>query len=124
MAPNGRFRRLETIREAFASFVPVTATINGQFKSPNTDIISILANPDLRKLNLVRNVIVHKSGIVDGEFLTEAGKIDWIVSDQENQPIQINGRRVRELVSPVVQAGESLIRAVDHWITLHKQKAS
>jgi hypothetical protein len=107
------FRRLESIRETYRSLSPTSGEIN-----------AILSNPDLRKLNLVRNVLVHKSGIVDQQFLDGAAEIAWSVSDLHDQLIHIDGARVKELVNPVIRCGEELILAVDRWVTGKTQSQS
>jgi hypothetical protein len=100
------FRRLESIRETYKGLSPTSNEIN-----------AVLANPDLRKLNLVRNVLIHKAGIVDQQFLDGAADIAWNSGDTLSQLIRIDGARVKELVNPVVRSGEELIRSVDRWIT-------
>jgi hypothetical protein len=100
------FRRLQSIRESYKSLSPTSNEIN-----------AVLANPDLRKLNLVRNVLIHKAGIVDQQFLDGAGEIGWNSGNNLGQLIRIDGARVKELVSPLVQSSERLIRSVDKWIT-------
>lgn len=108
-----RFRRLESIRDTYKQLIPASDEIN-----------EILANNDLRKLNLVRNVLVHRAGKVDYDFLDGAEKIGWNSGEIIDRPIIINGRRVKELVNPVVKAGEDLIRALDRWITSKKAGTS
>ena len=104
------FRRLQSIRESYESLSPTSNEIN-----------AVLANPDLRKLNLVRNVLIHKAGIVDQQFLDGAGEIGWNSGNNLGQLIRIDGARVKELVSPLVQSSERLIRSVDKWITAKRQ---
>ena len=100
------FRRLESIRETYKCLSPTSNEIN-----------AVLASPDLRKLNLVRNVLIHKAGIVDQQFLDGAAEIAWNSGDTLGQLIRIDGARVKELVNPMVRSGEELIRSVDRWIT-------
>lgn len=118
MGSKGYFRRLETIKQAYATLLPVRVTINGYYKAPVDDINAMFDRPDLRKLNLVRHVIVHKAGIVDQRFLEDAAAINWQVTDQLNAPIQIDGRRVKDLINPAIEAGQLLIRSVDGWMHL------
>jgi hypothetical protein len=121
LAPQGYFRRLDSIKDAYASFSAVNVTINGYPKTPTANINVLFSKPDLRKLNLIRNLLVHKAGIVDQIFLSDTAKIDWIVPDQLGQPVQLDGLRVRELINPVIEAGQKLIRSVDCWMNLKTQ---
>jgi len=118
MSGKAYFRRLESIRQAYATLAPVQATINGHYFAPVDHINAMFAKDDLRKLNLVRNVIVHKAGIVDQRFLDDAAVIKWAVSDQVDAPIELNGRRVKNLINPVIEAGHLLVRSVDCWVKL------
>jgi hypothetical protein len=103
------FRRLESIRATYRGLLPTSENIN-----------TILSDSEIRKLNLVRNIVVHKGGIVDQEFLDQAEKIAWHVSDPLYKLIHIDGARVKELVNPAIRAGEDLIRAVDKWLAAKK----
>lgn len=100
-----RFRRLATIRESYH-----------QLKNPEID--AILADVGLRKLNLVRNLILHKSGKVDEEFLREASIISWDTKEFEGKVITINGAMVKELANPVIRSSQELIRAIDKWMVM------
>lgn len=107
---NPHFRSLRAIRETYKELSPTGNEIN-----------DILGNPDLRKLSLVRNVLVHKSGIVDYTFLDGAAEIGWTVKDVIDQPIKIDGLRVKELMNPVIETARALILALDKWITAKLQ---
>lgn len=104
-----RFHLLDKMRIAYKVLIP-----------PSQKIDTILAEIGLRKLNLVRNVALHKAGIVDQKFIGDAAGISWIVPDEVNQPIKLDGERVRDLINPVIQCGLDLINAVDKWITIKR----
>jgi hypothetical protein len=96
---------LKKLRDAFSALSPRSQEID-----------EILADAALRRLNLVRNVLLHRAGQIDQQFLNGAAEIHWLVADQLGQPISLDGRKVRELVNPAIDIGVSLIRAVDKWI--------
>jgi len=104
------FQTLRKIRLAYEALMPRSHKID-----------ALLANIGLRKLNLVRNVALHKGGIVDETFLKGAVEISWDVPDEINHPLKLDGARVRDLINPVIQCGIDLIMAVDEWITLERQ---
>jgi hypothetical protein len=104
------FRRLESIRETYKDLSPTSNEIN-----------AILARSELRKLSLVRNLLIHKSGKVDQQFLDGVAEISWGISDPRDQLIDIHGGRVKELLNPVIDAAQELILAVDQWMTAKKK---
>jgi hypothetical protein len=108
---NHSFQSLKKLRLAYEVLIPHSHRID-----------AILAVVDLRKLNLVRNLALHKAGIVDQQYLGDAARIQWDVPDEIGYSIKLDGVRVRELINPVIQAGIDLIQAVDDWITA-KRKA-
>jgi hypothetical protein len=102
-----KFQSLRGIREAYrAAFVTDGERVNGA-----------LSDAALSKLSFVRNLLVHKSGVVDQKFLDDAASISWLVSDEINNKISLDGARVRDLINPVIQRTEELILAVDEWLT-------
>lgn len=104
---------LRKIQDAFGALSPRSEKID-----------AVLAETALRRLSLVRNVLLHRAGQIDQEFLDGAARIKWLLADQLGQPIQLDGRRVRELVNPAIGIGVSLIRAVDEWIISERRASS
>jgi hypothetical protein len=101
-----KFRRLDDIRKTYKALSPSSDWIN-----------SILNDLCLVKLSLIRHLIVHKSGIVDQRFLDESAKKSWNDHGEViNQPIRVDGARVKELVNPVVCVAQQLIQATDAWM--------
>jgi hypothetical protein len=102
-----KFQTLAGIRKAYsAAFCKRSATLD-----------SILVDRCLDKLNLVRNLIVHKAGIVDPIFLKGTDSIPWqIPLAEDEKPLVLHGVFVRDLIDPVFQCGLRLILAVDQWI--------
>jgi hypothetical protein len=111
---NRRFDKLGGIREAYSL----------AFSKRHATIDSLLVDNALDKLNLVRNVILHKAGIVDPKFLDGAVSIGWKVDAQLDYPLALNGQIVKDLLSPVFLKGWKLIYAVDEWICTAKAKGS
>jgi hypothetical protein len=103
---NFAFHKLSGIRQAYSA----------AFAKRHDKIDKILADTALDKLNIVRNLLVHDSGIVKEKFLRGARDISWQSGATEGKPLDIDGEIVRELVKPVLQACVELILAVDEWI--------
>jgi hypothetical protein len=107
---NRRFDKLSGIREAYSL----------AFSKRHTEIDNLLIGDALDKLNLVRNVILHKAGIVDQKFLDGAKAIHWNSGAQLNNALTLDGQIVKDLLSPVFTKGWELVYAVDQWITTAK----
>lgn len=102
------FQTLHRLRDNYRRLFPDDSSIE-----------LVLADSSLRKLNIVRNVITHRAGVIDSKALTHAYEIGWDTNWTENQPLPIDGETVRTLVSPVLVAGVDLIHAVDRWLARH-----
>jgi hypothetical protein len=104
------FQSLEKLRKAYTKLLPRSQKID-----------AILSTMELRKLNLVRNVALHRAGRADQKYFNYARDIGWDVPDELDEPLRLDGVRVRNLLNPVIQASIDLIGAVDGWITLERQ---
>lgn len=101
--------KLSGIRKAYSA----------AFSERTQEIDRILSDKAIDKLNAVRNLLLHKGGIVEEEkFLKEIRKIPWSIPSAEiGKPLPIEGEMVRDLISPVVQLGVDLLLAVDEWVS-------
>jgi hypothetical protein len=102
-----KFQTLSGIRAAYSS----------AFSKRSEQIDAALADHSLDKLNLVRNVLLHKAGIVDDKFVKGADSLSWSILAEEEKPLPLTGQIVKELINPAFQCAEKLILAVDDWIT-------
>jgi hypothetical protein len=100
-----RFDHLAGIREAYLL----------AFHRSSDRIEEILNDSALDALNSVRNVLVHRSGIVDSEYGRRTKYLP-IPSAAIGTRIYLDGDIVYNLVAPVSQASIDLMTAVDHWI--------
>ena len=92
--------------------------IKGHYKDAfGNDIIKgILDDVSLLKLFFIRNVLLHKAGIVDKKFLDRVASIAWTVDAELNKQLPINGALVRDLINPAIKLAGDLIAAVDEQI--------
>jgi hypothetical protein len=104
---NFKFQTLAGLRQAYSKAFP---------DSGCEEIDLVLADHALDKLNLVRNLLLHKAGIVDDRFLKGADSIPWDILADEEKPLPLNGGDVRDLINPAIQCGEKLVLAVDKWM--------
>jgi len=106
----------------FASRERIRNTFAFVFKVDNSRIISALSSTDLDALALVRNVLVHKAGVIDGIFLSGSKPLPQIAYFHGlglGKEILLTGDWVRKLVDPVIPIGFDLLNAVDSWIQAH-----
>ena len=100
LAPKFDFTSISGIRVAyFAAFGHQVA------------IEKALSNTTLGALEATRHLVVHRAGLVDEEYQRRTG--DTTVVGKE---LQLNGRRITELVNPAIFAGCELLRALDAWL--------
>jgi hypothetical protein len=100
-----RFDSLSGIREAYRLAF-----------SRNYEIIDEAVDYNgLDALNAVRNLIVHKAGIVDREYLKRADTLNIPVAEV-GKPILLDGNLVMEMMISVISGSNRLIVGVDDWI--------
>jgi hypothetical protein len=87
---------IQTIREAYSALYPRAEQLN-----------RALANDELWHLFQKRNLIVHRRGIVDRQYIEKTGSKLSLGS-----PLWISPSEVRQTLSAVVAAGGALIREV------------
>ncbi len=105
------FSKLEEIREAYSSAFP-----SGNHSQA---IDRALSDKAIDALQIVRNIIVHKNGVADSEYVTRAKSILGALAPREGDRLALNGPLVNDLVKPVLNASVRLLKAVDSWLVNH-----
>jgi hypothetical protein len=106
------FRSLEKIQGAYAL----------AFSEKGSAIASILEAPTLRYAAAVRSLVVHKRGIVDGEFRKQTSGIVDVPMVEEGNPFPISGQLCAQLSDACPHAATCLLLAVHAWIVGHSEK--
>ena len=108
---SGNFQRLETMRRAYDATFNKETTVSNRVNEQCVD-----------GLYFVRNLLVHRAGIVDATFKTECGLKDFTAwaALPEGSNFPATGEVVRSLVGPNMNCGYSLLQAVDQWLTKHQ----
>jgi hypothetical protein len=104
---NFAFHKLSGIRLAYSA----------AFSKKSEAIDIALSKISLDRLNLARNLLLHKSGIVDQKFLKGAKELNWAAEAEDGKTLRLDGEIVIELFRPVFQCGMDLILAVDEWVS-------
>ena len=107
-----RFRSRASIRDCYQKAFPLD----------NGLITSALYNEAIDALSLLRNLLVHKGGRADQEFLTESKKYSILAPFHGlrlTDPVNLDGEIVLSIVDPAMLSSHALIVAVDKWLGTH-----
>jgi hypothetical protein len=103
------FDKLSEIREYYSE----------AFHTDGVAVLSALEGQSLDALNQVRNLIVHRSSIVDQRYLDRTRNLAGVPTAAVGSTIVLDGQIVSDLLVPVLKCGVALIDAVDDWIVSH-----
>lgn len=106
-------RLLREIRDAYAS----------AFHVDYKKIDASLNSRDLDALEAMRNVLVHRAGLVDDMFVRRVENIPHLSGFKEGDPLLVDGALVASTVNSVVSSCIDLIKAVDEWLVNHAEPA-
>jgi hypothetical protein len=106
-----KFDRLGDMRKAYAN----------TFTEHRNGIDGALNSPAVSNLNVVRNLIVHKGGTIDQDYVDAHRSIPGTLlpTPTIGQIFPVDGDLVYRLVQPAIDAGIRLIQAVDSWLEGH-----
>lgn len=99
------FTRLSSIREAYSC----------AFAEKSSPIDTALSQRSLDALSAVRNVIVHKGGYVDAEYIRHTKNLKIPKADIGRR-IRLSGETTATLIRDALSTSKSLFIAVDDWI--------
>ena len=103
------FSSLDKIRIAYAAAFPAKHEIP----------ILLCDEKALFRLSMVRNLIVHRAGVVDEEFAGKMRNDPELSKVAKGETLKLTGTLARELVDPVIECGTQLIRKVDEFLVAH-----
>ncbi len=100
------FRSLNGIREAYQR----------AFSKKGGSVLNALDEPGLRYAAAVRNLLIHKRGIVDTEFLDQVAGIPDLPPLSAGDRFPLTGKICRELSDACRGSAIWLVNAVHAWI--------
>jgi len=113
------------LREAgevkFASLDHIRRAYSRAFSENHDEIDTVLSDKCFDALAVVRNVLVHKAGVVDLEYQKSAKGLQVPYADVR-KPIELDGEITLKLTRAVVEKAGSLVEAVDSWIEKANKK--
>jgi hypothetical protein len=99
------FQTLGNIRDAYK------AAFDGEMEP-----IFEAHNLELFRLETVRNLFVHKGGVIDQKFIKRMGN-EPIIKEREGGFLTVNGEYVAHKANVVSACATQLVQAVDKWLT-------
>jgi len=109
-------------RFAFTLLDGIIEAYEAAFSKDEAEVLAVIKDRALFRLSRVRNVIVHRGGLVDEEFHHKMKKEARFSGLQIGEAITIDGEATNELIGPAVRCGVRLIEAVDQWLASHPGK--
>lgn len=80
-----------------------------------------LNDEGINALSAVRNLLVHKNGVVDAMFLSEevpmTPSLTLFNPMEIGSPLLFDGIRVRQIVDTAISQGYNLLVEVDQWVS-------
>jgi hypothetical protein len=107
-------------RFAFGSLFGARMAYGAAFGETAMDVKRCVMDDSLDALSAVRNVLVHKSGVIDKDYQGRKAYLkDKIPSGEIGQRLSLDGVVAVGFIKPALEAASSLIRAVDDWLIAH-----
>jgi hypothetical protein len=82
-------------------------------------VCNIIRDTGVRSLSAVRNILVHKAGRADKDFVRQVKADARFAAVRENDMIQLDGCITAQLVESARTQGYALIRFIDEWYAAH-----
>lgn len=99
------FTRLSGAREAYMR----------AFSEKSTRVDAAIANRAFDALSAVRNVLLHRAGDADDEYVRHQRSLSVPKADK-GKKIKLNGQNTSDLIKPAIASSRSLMIAVSDWI--------
>jgi hypothetical protein len=106
-----RFQKTDDIERAYRSAFPETECNAGRK--------DFWTNPAFRAISAMRNVIVHKAGKIDDEFVKKRGTDPRLSHYRDGDQLLLDGELIQTLFREFFRFAQSLIESVDTWIADH-----
>jgi hypothetical protein len=99
------FTRLSSAREAYLR----------AFSDKASRVETAIKSDSLEALSAVRNVLLHKAGTADDEYVKQSARLK-IPPAAKGDKIKLNGQNTADLIKPAIASCKSLMIAVDDWV--------
>jgi len=106
----------------FRSIYDIRASYHRAFREQSKTLDEILDDPRLQYAAAVRNLLIHKRGIVDDEFRDQVAKVPDVPAFAEREPFPLTGKICSELADACRACATLLVNSVHTWIIGHREK--
>lgn len=110
LRPRHNFTTLVGIREAYS------VAFSDDLGSSTRGIDSILADDVFDALSLLRNLLVHKSGFADEEYVNGSKQVPSLPQLEKNGLFEPSRETIEKIVVPAIAKAKELIVSVDDWV--------
>jgi hypothetical protein len=107
---------LRTIQR-FDSLTGIRVAYGSAFATNNDAIGAALTDKSLDSLAALRNILVHKSGVVDETYEKRSKYLPFLPKAPIGMEIALDGEIVSALLVQTILKSGDLLTAVDNWIT-------
>jgi hypothetical protein len=104
----------------FRSLSAIQASYQLAFSRQGKSIQDVLSDPGLRYAAAVRNLLIHKGGVVDAEFIEQTAGIANVPATAIGDKFPLTGAICEELADSCRTCAQWLVNAVHAWIIGHK----
>lgn len=104
------FNTLDGTREAYSR----------AFSRESSQIDRALSDKSLDALCSIRNLIVHKDGVIDQDYADRTRFFGSLPKSPVGDLVMLDGDIVVRLVKPAIAAASSLLASVDDWMIKHQ----
>jgi hypothetical protein len=108
----------------FRSIYGIRAAYHRAFSEQSNRIDETLDDPSLQYTAAIRNILIHKGGRVDQEYLDQVVNVPDAVCPDIGAPFPLTGRITAGLMKDVIRLSSELIRSVHAWIIGHPEKTN
>jgi hypothetical protein len=109
----------ESDKVAFQSLGKIRDAYHLAFSRDNASVLFHINSRAFDFLSALRNLIVHKAGVVDNEFVCILRDLKYMRLPILNQSLALDIKSVLLLVKAIALKSKMLIRTVDEWIVNH-----
>lgn len=106
----------------FRSLYDIRASYHRAFSQQNATIVDVLDTPGLQYAAAVRNLLIHKRGIVDKEFNEQTASVPGAMQVRVGDAFLLTGKLCAELSDHCRNCAIFLVIAVHGWIIGHPEK--